>query len=713
MISVNYTLAGSTMEATDLAGAPGVRTTNWNNALIGGGNTTLDLADGSIFNSLGEVVNGLTISIFTGNGGGPSQRGNPPGGTAPALVNEGRMFRTVSDKFDGAEGIITLTGVPYSKYDMYFYVYPDAGGGGERGGYFSITNSAGEAQTRWLKGGIAPNSTIPLPNPDTGEGYLQSLTSTHPASYAEIQAGTYVVISGLTDPDVRVYYTAVSPGSGNVTGGDGTRRLKVSGFQIAEAATGTITNLALVSLISGLYSGNPVGFSVPVIGLYSDGSSVGLNSSPGISFLSSDVSVFTVSTNGLIQPGNPGFANVVVAYQGLTLTQQISVLQPTAVRPVINVDPILAGARGLQMMAVADFPDGKTDVEVTKYAGLSFSIAGAGVATVTTNGLLTVLTEGVFTLSANYAGVTGQIDGLVQAYDPPQPEGGKIALSFNIRASRAMSVNDLAGAPGVRVSFWNDITGLKGDFTPAVLEPGSIVDSVGKVVSDLRVSVTGGSSSAAGLSTRGGQSENESTMFNDVYDQFDGTPGKIEITGIPFSVYDAYFYAYTGDTDNRPGHFTIGDETHWMLTSTAVPVPDNDGNGYVEAVTPNSPVSLEEIPAGNFVRFSNLTARSLSVQFVADTATTFPGANGVARLKFSGFQLVGPWAPPLRVARLGGASLEISWPVSATNFSLKSNTLLNGIWNPVAATPVTRGDELVVTVPTTGDRTFFILQNKP
>lgn len=709
IISVNYTTEAGAMLPEDVAGAPGVRTAYWNNAFTGGANTTYGLVDGTVYDHQGAVISGLSISLFTGNGGSTTQRGNPPGGTAPALVNDGRMFRNVTDKFEGAEGSITLNGIPYAQYDLYFYAYPDAGGGGERGGYFTVTNSTGVAQTRWLKGGTGANTTVPLPNPDTGEGYLESRTATPPASFADIQAGQFVVLSDLTDPYVEVYYTAVGAGAGGVAGGDGVRRLKVSGFQIVEATSAALTGLALASPIPSLYSGNPQGFPVPLVGSYADGSTAPLSGAAGVVYGSSDSNVFTVTAEGRIQPHAVGAANLQVRYEGHSLTEPVSVVGPVAIRPVLQVEPLYLGARNLQITLLADFPDGQTDVNATAFGGVTFAGTPASVITVSTSGLLNTVGEGAFNLSASYAGVVGQTEpaGVVLPYDPPQPEDGKVAFSFNIQSGQTMAFNHLAGAPGVRVGYWNNIVGLTGSMNTVNLESGAIYDSAGRTYDGLMAAVTGGTGLA---STRGTQSGNESTMFFGVYDQFNGTPGQIQVTGLPFASYDAYFYAVSGDADNRPGHFKIGDQTRWILNTRSLGIPDNDGFGYVEAVNTTPPSSVAEVQPGNYVMFPNLTGSTLNVEFVADGADVVPDADAAApRLKFSGFQLVGVLAPVLEVSRGGTSQLRLAWPASASGFGLESNTVLDGTWTTVDLAPTREGDQLTVTVPTTGAAAYYRL----
>ena len=204
-------------------------------------------------------------------------------------------------------------------------------------------------------------------------------------------------------------------------------------------------------------------------------------------------------------------------------------------------------------------------------------------------------------------------------------------------------------------------------------------------------------------------------MFNGVYDQFNGTPGVILLTNIPFALYDLYLYVISGDAGNRPGHFTVGNETRWVLDTVDLKIPDNSGTGYVEAITTNAPTFVAEVQPGNYVKFSNLKESSLTVQFVADNATAIVDADNAApRLKFAGFQLVGtlaPAAPPaLQVTWSGGTSLRLAWPASATGYVLKSTAVLNGIWNPVNASIVLDGDNLMVILPLSGTSAFYILQ---
>lgn len=717
VISVSITPSESAMDYTgDIAGAPGVRVIEWSNALTGGGGSTFVFNDGELYDSDSQPVSGLTISIYTGNGGSTSTRGNPPGGTAPALENDGRMLRTVTDKFQGEEGVIAVRGVPFSKYTLYFYAYPDAGGGGERGGYFTLTTTNGTDHTRWLKGGEGANSTIPLPDPATGDGYVVSTTSTQPATFDDIDPGHYVSIPGLTDSDVDIRYSAVGGGAGNVAGGDGARRLKFAGFQIVEASSGQVTELRLDSAIPELYAGNPQGFTALVLAVRDDGSSEPLRNLEGAVFASTDPEVVTVSGQGVVYPGRSGTARLEATYEGLSLSEPVTVLQPTAVRPLVSADPIFLGAFDVPISLLADFPDGAVDVDVSGFQSLLFSGGPAGVVQVTPEGLLTAVGVGDFYVAATYDGVSGETNpaGTILPYDPPQPEDGLVSLGFNLLSGQGMAFNDLAGVPGVRAGYWNNVADMTAGGT-AVLGAGSVRDSTGAVMSTLQVEATGGT---GGPSTRGAQDGNESTMFYGVYDQFDGVPGTLVLEGIPFGTYDAYFYVLSGDANNRVGHFTIGDETRWIRNSQAQPIPDNEGNGYLEAETTSVPASVNDVDPGNYVRFEGLRGSSLSVEFVADGSDVLPDSDGAPRLKFAGLQLVGAPAHRLTDVSLapGPQSIDLTWSAfvgKIYDIAGSATPLDPDGWNPVITNIVADSHTLTQSVPMSAGYVFRTEQRDP
>jgi hypothetical protein len=128
----------------DYAGAPGVRTNNWNNlhSLVDANTTTpITMASGSVSNSAGNVVSGISV-IFQPNFGGGGIFNRTAGGT-----NDGKMFADVADTYNcsgfSQYGYIDITNIPYASYNIYCYFRPDNGNGSgnTRGGFWAITNT--------------------------------------------------------------------------------------------------------------------------------------------------------------------------------------------------------------------------------------------------------------------------------------------------------------------------------------------------------------------------------------------------------------------------------------------------------------------------------------------------------------------------------------------------------------------------------------------
>jgi hypothetical protein len=74
--------------------------------------------------------------------------------------------------------------------------------------------------------------------------------------------------------------------------------------------------------------------------------------------------------------------------------------------------------------------------------------------------------------------------------------------------------------------------------------------------------------------------------------------------------------------------------------------------------------------------------------------------------------VIPPVVPPLLTATLAGANIQLSWPDSATGFSLQSNTNLLAAtsWSTVTQAPVDTNATFVVTLPATNDALFFRLK---
>jgi hypothetical protein len=185
-------------------------------------------------------------------------------------------------------------------------------------------------------------------------------------------------------------------------------------------------------------------------------------------------------------------------------------------------------------------------------------------------------------------------------------------ISFHICKSVEMKPGDLAGADA-RVGNWNNIKGLTRDTTVTLDQ---IIDKSGKAVPGVTLKITGGNSASGAFDHEPGV--NDDQLFSGIYDQFDGAPTRIELSGIPYARYDVYFYRRDGGPQ-RAGKFTIGNQE--IVAPGGAGQPNADGTGYVRGK--------------NYVRFENLTGPTLTATFT----TEFAG-DKVQRNQVAGFQVV-------------------------------------------------------------------------
>jgi Concanavalin A-like lectin/glucanases superfamily len=698
IISVDWsratTVANGFMTPTELAGAPGVRTTNWNvfNMPILGAT----LADGTIQNNLGSVVSGLSI---TGLGGSSGSGGD--GTTGTGSPNEQKMFQGVFDKSEGNEGSLAISGIPYASYLLFFYVRPDSGGvaaDNARGGYFAfrdtvtnedLTITTNRLEAHWLKGGPDDGTVLPIPETTNGNGYVLSTTvspesptgntatSGQPTSFPGIQAGHYVVFSGMTNPNPTIFFRAVGLGAGGVAGGNGARRMKIAGFQIVQTPAATLTNIIISPALPPLHAGNPAVSGVSVVGLYDDGTTFPASVFPGVTYESQNTGTFTVDAYGGVRAGNPGTANLVVGFGGFSTTNLVTVLPPTALRLSLTVSNLYVGnnaADKVQAVLRADYADA-TNVVVTTFGLVNFSGVPANVISVTPGGLVTAIGPGFFNLSASYSGLSTEVVsiGRVQTFAAPITVSGfSINMTGNTNpppagSDQAMNFRYLSGAPGARLGYWNNMN-LVGTFNTS----GGVVsnrfaaplNSQGNILTNTSVQIEARVGAMGAVNAR---TTNESVMINTYADQGMNNPNptptdSLTVSNIPYSAYDVYLYVFNDSgATNRPGRFIITNNTdgsildeRWRRNFDAaggavnngngLGNPGNSGNGYVEAVPVNPgvpPTSWGEIPVGNFVRFSGLTNRDLLVGWGAlNQDVAGPTAATTIRLRLAGIQII-------------------------------------------------------------------------
>jgi alpha-glucosidase len=408
IISVNV-MAGSgrnVMSGSDAAGAPGVRTNNWNEL----SSTDSSLAAGAVIDASGAVVAGMSVDLSAG--GNFSDRGAGDFG-------DNMMINTVIDKYQGTPGTLEVRGVPYDAYNVYFYHRPENGDGldNARGGYFSLSSSGGTEQRRYIstQDKTTASQLSSGVNAD-GSGYIQSQTTNISSSdsFSQIDGGHYVKFSWVSGTNFTVQMSALGDGAADDLGnvildGDGARRLKWSGFQIEEIPSGTATSLSLTESLPGFIPGDPQAYSVRVFAEFDSGSNGLVNGFPELSFESLNTNIFLVTENGFIQPQSSGTADLIIDFQTLSITQTVTVLAPISLSPPEVVTPNLFVSGGVGGSTItrleAIFP-GPITVDVTECAGTAFDGGPSDVVTVTPRGTVNAVGEGSFEIIGYYEGLS-------------------------------------------------------------------------------------------------------------------------------------------------------------------------------------------------------------------------------------------------------------------------------------------------------------------
>jgi hypothetical protein len=123
----------------------------------------------------------------------------------------------------------------------------------------------------------------------------------------------------------------------------------------------------------------------------------------------------------------------------------------------------------------------------------------------------------------------------------------------------------------------------------------------------------------------------------------------LTVTNIPYALYDLLIYNDGNNgAEERVASFTLGGQTVFIRDASRL----SSAGLYAEAA--GTADDGAATPAGNFVRFRNLTADNITVQVAAGSST------GTARAHVIGFQLV----PTLRTNRLPTELFPVSGPAA-------------------------------------------------
>jgi hypothetical protein len=438
-------------------------------------------------------------------------------------------------------------------------------------------------------------------------------------------------------------------------------------------------------------AGNPGVASVTATGQYDDGSTFPLNVLPGTTFSSDNTGVFVVDTFGGITPAQAGTAHLIVSSGSMSVTNPITVLAPSVVRLTMSPTNLYIGGGTVpyhDAAAAAVFADfapaaatntAYSNVTVTAFNYVSFNSSPTSVATVTPAGIVTAVSAGNFTLTGTYAGMTSSntVFGSVIVVPPSLTiDAFSVHITDTTNAppagsADAMNFRYVAGAPGVRLAYWNNFVYIGS--TPGghpTNTAGSLANSKGNLLPNTTVTMDafsqGANNGGIGIvnnaiaydTTQTGRTTNESCLFNTYFDQGGNSvattsarDSHLVVSNIPYASYDAYFYFYndTGAT-NRPGRLIIDGNAYWRnnyygrgSSGGNYNLPDNNGNGYLQAITPPGftafPTVLQ-VPVGNYIKVAGLTDPNLSVTWGGASVDIVGDANATIRMRLAGFQIV-------------------------------------------------------------------------
>ncbi|RYD71358.1 MAG: PEP-CTERM sorting domain-containing protein [Verrucomicrobiaceae bacterium] len=228
-------------------------------------------------------------------------------------------------------------------------------------------------------------------------------------------------------------------------------------------------------------------------------------------------------------------------------------------------------------------------------------------------------------------------------------------ISFNAIGSQTggMSTTDVAGAPGVNVPFWNNMNSVQttagGAISGSLL---SITNNSGTPVNGLQLTWEG-----TGVARDPGTVSNDQKMFESEWDLFDSGNNTAAVdmtftlTGVPFAIYDVYFYVQdASNVEIRGGNVTANGVTESIkMFASPQEIPVGPFS-YVEA--DNHFSYTEDSEAGTYLRIENVTGDTLTLTISSQNP-------GVPRLRMSGFQIAAVPEPATGIAVLGGAGLLI------------------------------------------------------
>jgi hypothetical protein len=233
-----------------------------------------------------------------------------------------------------------------------------------------------------------------------------------------------------------------------------------------------------------------------------------------------------------------------------------------------------------------------------------------------------------------------------------EAQAGMLAIGFDFSPGTSGGIQPAqsAGAPGVRISNWNNLYGG----TPTVVGGSNVFSgTLGagsvKLSDGTTAAATTVSWSYPGWYGNGSGGTDDRAMFSGTFDPFGGTSNGLTyltVATVPFDHYDVYFYTGFGDGfTGRGGSVTVSDGintiTRYIQTLASEPSPD--------VYTESTATSWAAATAGTYVHFTGLRGSTLTISTVD---------LGGSRFQISGMEIVQVPEPSTCILLgLGGAGL--------------------------------------------------------
>lgn len=211
------------------------------------------------------------------------------------------------------------------------------------------------------------------------------------------------------------------------------------------------------------------------------------SSSLGTTYMSGDITVATVTANGLIEAKNLGTTTITIANSGITTTVQVNITSITELEASPAPVNLRLGQTNSQQMSVKATLSDTTTEDVTSQAkGTTYTSGDTTVATVTANGLIEAKKVGTTTITIANSGITTSVEVNVTSTSSGGgwiPSGDTHLRELIVRADgKTLPLTPVFVADTTQYRV--ETAALQVDLTGIAVHPSAIVTLQGKTLKD-------------------------------------------------------------------------------------------------------------------------------------------------------------------------------------------------------------------------------------